>query len=144
LNEEFEGQYDTAKYEKKISHLMHHAYKRLRNEDATAQRTWDDAIRRLKRGDHYLLVLWDMRPGIHTPELIVLGMIIFGFAAFLGLKWITNRFAPPNPHLLLAVFVAIVIACYFFQNQVGKAFGWLLDKTLFRLVGPGKGGDDSE
>jgi hypothetical protein len=26
LNEEFEAQYDTAMYEKKISHLMHHAY----------------------------------------------------------------------------------------------------------------------
>jgi hypothetical protein len=46
LNGEFEAQCDTAKYEKKISQLMHHAYKRLRNEGASGLQTWDQAIKK--------------------------------------------------------------------------------------------------
>ncbi len=33
LNEEFEAQYDMAQYEKKISRLMGHAYKRIKNQN---------------------------------------------------------------------------------------------------------------
>jgi hypothetical protein len=50
LNEEFEAPYERAKYEKKISHFMHHAHTRVHKQGETALQTWDDAIRRLKRG----------------------------------------------------------------------------------------------
>src|ERR1700687_4752073 len=63
LNEEFEAQYDTAKYEAKIARLMRHAYARLRRDNGETRRTWDTAIKCLRRGDHYLLVLWGASPG---------------------------------------------------------------------------------
>jgi len=57
LNEKFDAEYDTPEYEAKIGRLLGHAYKRLEAENPEAKRTWDDAIRVLKQGDHYILVL---------------------------------------------------------------------------------------
>jgi hypothetical protein len=144
MNEEFEAQYDTSKYEKKISRLMHHAYTRAYEEGGTALQTWDDAIRRLKRGDHYLLVMWGQRPGIHAPELIGLAIGIFVFAVFAGLRWITRQLPPPNPHFMLAVFLAIVAASFVFRRTIGNALGWLIDKTLFRFIEQKKEREDPE
>jgi hypothetical protein len=62
LNEEFEAQYDAPEYESKISGLLHHAHKRLKGENPEKVREWNDAMRTLSRGDHYLLVLWRVRP----------------------------------------------------------------------------------
>lgn len=61
LNEEFEAQYDTVEYETKIARLLGRAYKRLRKENADAAQTWDAAIKELKRGDHYILIMWRER-----------------------------------------------------------------------------------
>ena len=58
VNDEFESQYDTAKYEPKISRLLHNAYDRLKMEDPERKRMWDLAVRELRKGDHYFLVLW--------------------------------------------------------------------------------------
>ena len=96
LNEEFEAPYERAKYEKKISHLVHHAHTRVRKHGGTALQTWDDAIRCLKRGDHYLLVMWGQRPGIHAPELMGLAIGLVFLAALVGSKWIASRFHPPE------------------------------------------------
>ena len=62
LNEEFEAEYDPAEYEAKISRLIHHAYQRLRKENDAVRKNWDLAIKCLRRGDHYLLVMWDVSP----------------------------------------------------------------------------------
>ena len=62
LNEEFEAKYDTAEYEAKVSRLLHRAYNRLKDEDSEKSRNWNLAIRTLRKGDHYLLVLWDLEP----------------------------------------------------------------------------------
>jgi len=143
LNEEFEAQYDTAMYEKKISHLMHHAYARVRKEGGTALQTWDDAIRRVKRGDHYLLVMWGQRPGIHGAELIGLAIGIFLLVALVGLRRIASRFHPPSPRLIQAVFLVVILAVFFFPRRVGNAMDWLLDHT-FSLFGAKEDEKDSE
>lgn len=62
LNAQFEAECDTAEYEAKMSRLLHHAYDRLKQENPVGKQTWDDAIRALRKGDHYLLVLWDIKP----------------------------------------------------------------------------------
>jgi hypothetical protein len=144
LNEEFEAQFDTAKYEKKISHLMHHAYKRVHEEGGTALQTWDDAIRRLKRGDHYLLVMWGQRPGFHAPELIGFAIGILVLVALAGLRWTTRHVPAPNPNLMLGIFVAFVLAFIFFRRAMGNALGWLFDKLLLPFLEPKGKGEDSE
>jgi hypothetical protein len=74
LNQEFEAQYDTGEYELKISRLLRHAYKRLKDEDAGNLRNWNQAIRTLRKGDHYILLLWDLKPTSDLkPESVELG-----------------------------------------------------------------------
>src|SRR6266481_1882425 len=53
LNDEFEAQYETKEYETKISRLLRHAYKRLKEENPERRRNWDQAIGTLGKGDHY-------------------------------------------------------------------------------------------
>ncbi len=61
LNDEFRAAYDTEEYEAKVSKLLHQAYARAKKEKPRAAETWDEAIRQLKKGDHYILVLWNVR-----------------------------------------------------------------------------------
>jgi hypothetical protein len=58
LHEEFDAQYETAEYEGKIAGLLGRAYNRLKEEGSGEAQTWDEAIRELKKGDHYILVMW--------------------------------------------------------------------------------------
>jgi hypothetical protein len=61
LNNEFEAQYDTAEYESKIAGLLGRGYNRVKGEGSQAIQSWDEAIRALKKGDHYILVMWAER-----------------------------------------------------------------------------------
>jgi hypothetical protein len=67
LNDEFEAEYETKEYETKISQLLHHAYSRLKKENPERARKWDQAIRTLRKGDHYVLVLWDINHPSEHP-----------------------------------------------------------------------------
>jgi hypothetical protein len=57
LNDAFEAQYDTDEYEAKVSKLMHHAHSRIKKENPEAASKWNEAIRELSKGDHYILIL---------------------------------------------------------------------------------------
>jgi hypothetical protein len=61
LNNEFEEQHETAEYESKIAGLLGRAYNRLKENGSGAVQTWDEAIRELEKGDHYILVMWAER-----------------------------------------------------------------------------------
>jgi len=61
LNEEFEAQYNTGEYETKIARLLGRAYRRLKKENPETLLTWNAAIDELKKGDHYILVMWRER-----------------------------------------------------------------------------------
>ena len=61
LNDEFEKHYDTSEFERKIALLLADAYRRLKKETPDTARTWDSCIRKLKKGDHYILVMWSQR-----------------------------------------------------------------------------------
>ena len=66
-NDELEDRHETWEYEVKISRLLHHSYKRLMEEDTEGASTWREAIGTLRRGDHYLLVLWRIKPPSEHP-----------------------------------------------------------------------------
>jgi hypothetical protein len=112
LNEAFEAEYNTEEYEAKISNLLHRAYKRLRKEDDTKSRTWDSAIKCLKQGDHYLLLMWDMQPGGARPsserppydslKLLGAGILVAAAmgAAITTINFAWERIAPNSPDSL--------------------------------------------
>jgi hypothetical protein len=86
LNEEFEAQFDTTEYETKIARLLHNAYRRLKTEDPDKVNRWNQSIRTLNSGDHYLPVLWSTNPsedrplrdfGIGLLIAVAIGLVIF-------------------------------------------------------------------
>ena len=96
LNNAFEAEYDTPTYEKKISLLMAHAYRRIKRDSPEKLRLWNDAFRVLSKGDHYILLFWRQKtigrfPRIwSTYVLIALAIAVmsllsfFFFGSFLG------------------------------------------------------------
>jgi len=149
LNEEFERQYETDEYEAKIAKLLNHAYLRARKENEETRRRFDGAIKSLRRGDHYLLVMWDAGSGtgaLHLGSgfprmyLIVLVVLAPVLGVFFALRWVVHHFTPPNPRIIQAVVVAVVVFGLLFQRATAKAFGWILEHTVERFMG----GDKSE
>jgi hypothetical protein len=59
---EFEAQPWATISEAKISLLLHHAYERLRKNDRKASAVWEDAVRALESGEHYLFKFWNLIP----------------------------------------------------------------------------------
>jgi len=136
LNGEFEAQYDTAEYETKISRLLHHAYDRLKLEDPEGKRTWDQAIRTLRKGDHYFLVLWDIKPRSEHPtrdffKPVGVGMLIavgIGIAAAFSAKYNIDS------HRFGIYAVAVVVGVYLlasgtFRTLYRVAAGWFNQGT---------------
>jgi hypothetical protein len=93
LNEEFEAQYDTAEYESKIAGLLGRAYNHLKEEGSGAVQTWEEAIRELKKGDHYILVMWAERRVAARP---------WGFWKTIGASFV----------LVVVIFLVVAIIDY--------------------------------
>jgi hypothetical protein len=155
LNDEFEAEYDSDEYEAKISRLLRHAYQRLRKENDAARKNWDLAIKCLRRGDHYLLVMWDLAGERPRGDSLKLFAASLGVAALLLLGVVISRKLEPqwrwlretsqaHWHVLFGIFITIVLAGFFFPRPVGNAAMWLLDQTLFRFFGPKEDEKDTE
>src|SRR5690348_17002384 len=59
VNEEFERDYDSDEYEKKITALLKSARDRDPKQSPVQEQQWKDAIDSLKNEDHYILVMVD-------------------------------------------------------------------------------------
>jgi hypothetical protein len=46
-----------------------------------------------------------------------------------------SHFSPPNPRILQAIVVAVVLFGIFFQRATGKAFDWILENAFERFLG---------
>jgi hypothetical protein len=57
VNAEFERTYDSNEYESKIAHLLKSARDRDRNSSLSREQPWKDALRALRKEDHYILVM---------------------------------------------------------------------------------------
>jgi hypothetical protein len=135
LVEDFDQAYNAPAYEKKISRLMQHAYRRLKKGSNPDKDTWNDAIRCLKKGDHYILVMWGNNSILVGICLAVGSLLVYGAFVFLA-RWFQQSFSPPNPHILLGVFLALIAIGFLFPRRLGKALGWIFDQTIGRFIGP--------
>ena len=113
LNAAFEAEYNTSEYEAKVAKLMLHAYARLKMENPSAARTWDEAIKQLKRGDLYILLPWNLRTVVERPPwdvlklfgtaLLVIAVMFgcFAVARHFGIHWNSG----PTVHRSIPVWV---------------------------------------
>jgi hypothetical protein len=95
LNDDFEAEYDTPTYEAKMSELLHRAYARVKKENPQTARTWNESIRILRKGDHYLLVLWNQEGSIKSSAnnfLKVFTVVASLIAALVGLVLILDHY----------------------------------------------------
>jgi hypothetical protein len=125
LNGEFEEQYDTEEYEVKISRLLHHAYKRLKHEDAENLRNLNEAIRTLRKGDHYILVLLDV-----DPKTVQQGPRIW-----VAVAWRVGL----GVALVILMMLGIILDHYgLFPRRlfawIAAAFGWISEDPLTRRL----------
>jgi hypothetical protein len=103
VNDEFERDYDTPTYEKKVAGLIRHATKRARKENPEEFARWTEAIRKLKKEDHYITVMIDMadvpvkagvsagrRSGNNSWKVIVSGVVLVGVLVA-GESFLGNR-----------------------------------------------------
>jgi len=121
LNQEFEAKFDTDEYELKISGLLRRAYERIKDENPAILREWDEAVRELRKGDHYILVLWDPKSPAERPphdSLKLLGtallvavsalLLIFGYLALAdhyGFHWNSG----PKTHSSISLWIQRVL-----------------------------------
>jgi hypothetical protein len=142
LNDEFEAQYDSKKFETKIAKLLHHAHARIKKENAGKTRLWGDAIRALRKGDHYILVLWGA-PSRHggssklpigvwafTLFILTLAVAVKPFMVYL----MKTSARPAHPQLLLVIFLGMIAASFLFPRQIERGGDWLLDRVFFSFI----------
>ena len=140
LNEEFEAQYDTQEYEEKISKLLKNAHKRISAESEAKRQTWDDAIKVLGAGDHYIMVMCDGmgfsqvlavtgRVPLSTWLRLVSRLTVVAVVVF-GAGWLVQYFATAigirSSYLYFALFIAVYL--------IGVLPGGLLKRGFMSLV----------
>ena len=135
VNEQFESNYDENEYEQKIAGLVRNIQEFDEANGGSEQETWDDAVIKLSKGDHYLLALID---GARSPTLAGNGFIP---------TFQANVPRPPHDRLKLWLTAfAIVFASFAFLGLgnwlLGSRFqivtDWLFDRDrrgLLFLIG---------
>jgi hypothetical protein len=133
LNEQFTAQYGAAEYERKISRLVARAYRRLKRESPAKLSLWNDALRVLRKSDHYILVFCK-QPNPSKPwgswkfpilgALAVLGLYLLLFF-FFGSRGNLRRgepapierlfpaLSPPIQHVLQFLFLLLLFLAFF-------------------------------
>jgi hypothetical protein len=124
LNDEFEAQYGSEEYESKIARLLHHAHARVKKENPEGDRLWNDALRCLENGDHYILVLSGKnssnssapRPPYDTLKLLGTALLVIALLMPLiyGYSLVADRYGisrsrGPYAHVLLPVWMQRVL-----------------------------------
>jgi hypothetical protein len=106
------------------------------------------AIKCLGRGDHYLLVMWDMQPLGERPPGDLLKLISTALAiillvtvgAFLSAKfepqwrWLKRHIPIPTPRVMWSAFVGLIVLGLFFQRQVASASDWFFKQFVIPFL----------
>jgi hypothetical protein len=111
--EDFDREYDQAKYEKKIAKLVTKADRRIRKSSRDEYGRWRDAIRFLQREDHYISVmirLAGLRARGDQSRLFATGLLIASCLlvwTFLGIKY--NFPVPSRGNLQVFVWTVLCL-----------------------------------
>lgn len=115
VSEDFDREYDQAKYEKKIAKLVTKADGRIRKGSRDDYDKWWAAIGFLQREDHYISVmirLAGLRPRGDQLRLFATALVIVGF--FLVWIFVSIKYNIPMPSRgSLRIFVWVAVACSF-------------------------------
>jgi hypothetical protein len=91
VNDEFEREYDSDRYETEIAALLKNARERDAENSAVDEQQWKDALESLKKEDHYILVIaaeafgWDaaLGSGYRRQKYVIYALVLICIALFL-------------------------------------------------------------
>jgi hypothetical protein len=141
INAEFERDYDSREYERKIAGLIRKIEARDAG-DEQGQRTWDQAVEKLSEGDNYLSIMLDpsftpegetIRPPHDLLKLLLTALgIVFGTFGLWGLlnwtfgpklwaleDWLSDQHAGGLPGLVL---MAVIVLVWIARPKISAAF----------------------
>lgn len=145
VNEEFERNYDSGEYERKIAHLIRNARTRAERTDCEGGKSWADAIEILSEEDHYILVMIKQAGGSTRPHNDLLKLFLTAFAIialFLGLTIIAEHFRIDTSRSALRYYLWVaaisLVALYLTASAVlgRKSAGNLLGRILVKVFMP--------
>jgi len=139
VSQKFEAEYDDEKYEKKIKKLSRKAFERDQKESPEDVQLWREAIRVLKKEDHYILVMLDVpRSAADFARLILAGLVVTAVlvGAIAGLRWAGENilFRIPDDVKLLAFILVFALAYYLVYSDKGRKLADCLGGLAERLA----------
>jgi len=150
ISDEFDRTYDLGEYENKIAKLIKGGGKRIHSESPEQYKMWWDAVRILKKKDHYILVMVK-RAGLRPPGDVLklwgtgCAVVAFFMAAILLSFVISDKYKidvgkhVPSGDLLsfciwataASILIAYAILCFVLGKQrTDGLVGNLLQKVL--------------
>ena len=122
LNDEFEAKFETSAYEAKLSQLLEHARQRLRKDDPERTRNWEEAVREVQKGDHYILILLNvtLTASIKRPKhdfLKLIGSALLVIAGFALVALASDRFNFDFSYWIRPLLVVFVLAWAIFSRS---------------------------
>lgn len=146
VSEDFDRDYDQNEYEKKIAKLIRKAAKHDRKESHDEYEAWWDAIRFLKKEDHYILVMIriaGLRPAGDQLKLFATGLAIvicLLWGIFLSVKYQVDlpKYMPSRYALsfyIWATGICAVLVYLVFRFVIGwKRTDDLTSKVLEKVI----------
>jgi hypothetical protein len=147
VNEQFDAQYDSEKYEEKIRGLSKSAIQRDQKESPQMVLLWQEAVKVLNKEDHYILLMLDVpRSGKEVakgiplvpvkwfiPTLIVGALAV---AAGVALRWsyLNVHFKIPDSIAMLGFIVVFVLGCYLVYSKKWDLVGAYASKLFERVA----------
>jgi len=121
LNEEFEKEYETAEYERRVKKLLANARRRLKEERSPAVAEWEESLKVLDQTDDYILILCDRSPfaRLANPEALPsvlllafrLGLLVLAaYAAWNLLRFLLRISGISAASLFGVIFVIALLA----------------------------------
>jgi hypothetical protein len=139
IAERFQAEYSDEKYEKKVKGLSRKAFERDRKEGPENTQLWREAVRVLKKEDHYILVMLDIpRSATDLPKLVGAGLL--ATAALVGsiatIDWAGKHIHIRVPGYVeaLAVILAFVAAYFVAFSKTGTKLGDGFGELVVRVI----------
>jgi hypothetical protein len=139
VNEKFEAEYDSEKYEEKIRMLSKSAFQRDQKESPEMVPLWREAVKVLNKEDHYILVMLDVpRSPADLIKLVVVGVVVVGVAvaAVAAVQWSEHNvlFKIPENIKLPAFIVVVVLAYYLVYSEKWETLGAYVSDLMERVA----------
>jgi hypothetical protein len=149
VNEEFDREYDPTAYESKIAKLSHRIVKRIRKVQSEEYEAWKEAVRRLSKGDHYLLVMVGQADGMDPWKAWGIGFaiaVVFVGAIFISVAYGIDlgKHLPSRDGLIFvvwAILVSLGVVYVLLRLFFGARVGTVTDRLLERMFGGSKRDD---